>query len=289
MYTSDDPSEATTETGGLTVEASEATADPNEALAYTVAAETGEATADDAETGDVTAEASEATVDPNEGPAYTVAAETIEATADDAETGEMTAEPYAASVETVDANTVEADPLSTFASWLRGLGNETEALSRLIEREDAPESLRRFAARALNQLLHVAELVPEGIEALGYLEALFVSRLLAAQACQEHRGLAAQDPSGTLGRLAADAAALAEFLGEEDCARLASQVDAQRQRRTRGRSANELVDVAEARAEALAEARTWARSYRAPAFGAGSHDLVKLRAFVHTRVRSAAA
>jgi hypothetical protein len=135
----------------------------------------------------------------------------------------------------------------------------------------------------------VAPLVPEGIEALGYLEALFASRLLAAQACREQRGLAEQDPSGTLGRLAADAAALAEFLGKEDYARLAAQVDARRQGGTRGRSASELVDVAEARAEALAEARTWARSYRAPAFGAGSHDLVKLRAFVRTRVRPVAA
>ena len=224
-------------------------------------------TAADADTVDVTAEGSEAS----------------------AETDEAPAEPNTAPAETAHAETVEADPLSTFAGWLRGLGNETEALSRLIEREDAPESLRRFAAHALNQLLYVAALVPEGIEALGYLEALFTSRLLAAQACHEQRGLAAQDPSGTLGRLAADAAALAEFLGEEDYARLAVQVDAQRQGRTGGRSASELVEVAESRAQVLAEARTWARSYRVPAFGQGSHDLVKLRAFVRTRVRRAAA
>lgn len=179
-------------------------------------------------------------------------------------------------------------PLSLFAGWLHGLGDETRELCLLLEREDAPESLRRFAAHALNQLLYVADLIPEGIEALGYLEAAFAFRLLAAQACEEQPGLAEQDPSGTLGRLATGTAPVAEFLGE-DYARLAARVDAQRQRTARGRSVSDLLDVAESRAEALEEARTWAQGYRDPAFGEGPHDLVKLRAFVRTRVRSAAA
>ena len=186
------------------------------------------------------------------------------------------------------ADTSAVAPLALFAAWLHGLGEETRALCLVLERDDAPESVRRFAAHALNQLLHVADLIPEGIEALGYLEAVFAFRLLAAQACDEQPGLAAEDGSGTIARLAADAAPLAEFLGE-DYARLAARVDAQRQRAARGRSVSDLLDVPETRAEALEEARTWAQGYRHPAFGEGPHDLVKLRAFVRTRVRSAAA
>ena len=185
------------------------------------------------------------------------------------------------------ADTETPTPLATFAGWLQGLGEDTRALGLLLEREDAPEALRRFAAHALNQLLHVSDLIPEGIEALGLLETAFAFRLLAARDCQEQPGLAAEDPSGTLGRLAADAATAAEFLGE-DYARLVAQVDAQRQRSARGRSPSELLEMPESRHLALEDARSWAQSYRAPAFGEGSHDLVKLRAFLRTRVRSAA-
>src|SRR5688572_11676092 len=70
---------------------------------------------------------------------------------------------------------------SHFASWLSGMPEEARKLAFLLEREEASAPARRYAADSLNQLLHAADLIPEGTEALGYLETLFAFRVLAAE------------------------------------------------------------------------------------------------------------
>ncbi|MEY2929942.1 MAG: hypothetical protein RL033_691 [Pseudomonadota bacterium] len=70
---------------------------------------------------------------------------------------------------------------SHFAAWLSGMSEEARQLAFLLEREEASAPLRRLAADSLNQLLHAADMLPEGTEALGYLETLFAFRLLAAE------------------------------------------------------------------------------------------------------------
>lgn len=68
-----------------------------------------------------------------------------------------------------------------FAAWLGNMGDEARQLAFLLERDEASAPLRRLAADSLNQLLHMADMVPDGTEALGYLETLFSFRLLAAE------------------------------------------------------------------------------------------------------------
>lgn len=70
---------------------------------------------------------------------------------------------------------------SHFAAWLGGMSEEARQLAFLLEREEASAPLRRLAADSLNQLLHAADMLPEGTEALGYLETCFAFRLLAAE------------------------------------------------------------------------------------------------------------
>jgi len=174
---------------------------------------------------------------------------------------------------------------AVFGAWLAGLGEEARELSRLLEREDAPEALRRFGAETLNQLLHAADLIPEGIEDLGYLETLFAFRMLAREACDAEPDLSGADPGGTLARLAAESELIQSFLGAEEYLGLGAVVRGQRERRARGRTATDLLESAEARAAAAGEARSWADGYQPPSFGSGSHDLVRLLSFLRTRRR----
>jgi hypothetical protein len=176
---------------------------------------------------------------------------------------------------------------AVFGGWLAGLGEQARELSRLLEREDAPEALRRFGAETVNQLLHAADLIPEGIEDLGYLETLFAFRVLAREACDIQPDLPGADPGGTLARLAAEAELIQSFLGAQDYVRLGAIVRGQRERRARGRAATDLLESPEARSTAVEEAQSWAERYRAPSFGAGSHDLVRLLSFLRTRLRRA--
>lgn len=181
----------------------------------------------------------------------------------------------------------EATLRAAFTSWLSGLGSEARELSALLAQEGAPEPVRRFAAEALNQLLNAADLVPEGVEALAYLEGLFTFRVLAREAQESQSDLQWTDPSGLLTRLAAEADLVQAFLGAEDYGRLSVLVRAQRDRRSRGRVPAELLEAGEARSAAVQDAQSWAGSYRPLPFGAGSHDLVRLLSFLRTRVRRA--
>ena len=188
-------------------------------------------------------------------------------------------------VEPVASPPSDAGYRAAFTAWLAGLGREARELGSLLERDATPEAVRRFAAETLNQLLYAVDLVPEGVEALAYLEGLFTFRVLARQCCEAQPDLAPADSSGTLSRLAGEAHWVESFLGAEDYARLAAIVQVQRGRRSRDRSPTELLEAGEARSAAVQEAQAWAERYRPPNFGAGSHDLVRLLSFLRTRVR----
>jgi hypothetical protein len=179
----------------------------------------------------------------------------------------------------------DGDYQKAFVAWLAGLGGEARELSALLAREEAPAGLRRFGAETLNQLLYAVDLIPEGIEGLGYLETLFGVRLLARELSEAEPDSASADPHGTLRRLSREAALVRSFLGEEEEGRLLALVRAQSEKRARGRSVTELLEQPEARSAAIEEAQSWAEQYRPSQFGTGSHDLVRLRSFLRTRVR----
>lgn len=73
----------------------------------------------------------------------------------------------------------EPNLLPTFAGWLVALGEDVLSLANLLESSEARPRWRRVSAEALESLLRASELIPEGLESLGYLEQAFVFRLLA--------------------------------------------------------------------------------------------------------------
>jgi hypothetical protein len=181
----------------------------------------------------------------------------------------------------------DADLQKAFLAWLAGLGGEARELAALLAREDAPPPLRRFAAETLNQLLYAVDLIPEGIEGLGYLEALFGFRLLARELSEAEPDSVSADPHGTVRRLSSEADLVRAFLGDEDQQRLLALAHLQGEKRARGRSLAELLELPEAQSAAIEDVQSWAEQYRPPQFGSGSHDLVRLLSFLRTRVRRA--
>src|SRR3984957_17956740 len=110
--------------------------------------------------------------------------------------------------------------LEMFPSWLRSLGEDAAALG-LIAEGDAPEGVRRYVVAGLNYLFKSLDLIPDGIDDLGFLDDAFVLRVAAALARAESPAAApaAEGTVDVLGRLADDARAVKEFLGD-DYARL---------------------------------------------------------------------
>ncbi|HLV68564.1 MAG TPA: YkvA family protein [Polyangiaceae bacterium] len=175
--------------------------------------------------------------------------------------------------------------LDSFSAWLRTLGDDARALAGVLE-SDAPEALSRAAARALVYVVKSVDLIPDGLEDLGYLDDAFVVRVAAGAVGEgELPPDREREPGATVHRLAADAALVREFLGETFEA-LAAHVAELDQRVVRGRTVDGVLGDAEARAALVREAREFAGSYAVPAFTRDEKNLVKLRAYFGAKLKA---
>ncbi|MFO0547589.1 MAG: YkvA family protein [Polyangiaceae bacterium] len=169
--------------------------------------------------------------------------------------------------------------LDTFPEWLKALATDATELALLLSESDLPESSRRFSAAALNYLFKSLDLIPDGIEDLGYLDDAFVLRVAARFAT---KGVSGEVPA-VLTRLAADVPLVEELLGV-DYPRLAKYVDNLQHGAARGRTAEDIVAKEEVRAAFLAELRAWADAYDAPSFTRDEKNITKLQSFLSAKL-----
>ncbi|MCC6213916.1 MAG: DUF1232 domain-containing protein [Polyangiaceae bacterium] len=170
---------------------------------------------------------------------------------------------------------LESRCLDAFPAWLRTLADDARAIASVLEWETLPEPTRRKLAAALNYLFKSLDLIPDGIEDLGFVDDAFVLRVAAA-AAKECGGVEA---SQAVVRLAEEAALVAELLGD-DHARLERYVAGLESIAARGRSVDDIVTDTSVRAALVSEVRSWADTYQAPTFARDEKNLVKLRSFL---------
>jgi uncharacterized membrane protein YkvA (DUF1232 family) len=171
---------------------------------------------------------------------------------------------------------LESRCLEAFPSWLRTLGDDARALAALVE-ADGAEPARRAAATALNYLFKSLDLIPDGIEDLGFIDDAFVLRSGAALAVAD--GIS--EPA--LAKLAEDAPLVREFLGD-DYARLETYVRGLGKGSVRGRTVDDILSDATVRGEFVREVKSWADGYAAPTFQRDAKNLVKLKSFLSTKL-----
>jgi uncharacterized membrane protein YkvA (DUF1232 family) len=171
--------------------------------------------------------------------------------------------------------------LDAFPNWLRSLSDDARALIEVVENSAADEKVRRRAAGALNYLFRSLDLIPDGIEDLGFIDDAFVLRAAAAQASEG--GLIAQDPGGNLARLASEAGLIREFLGDI-YPRLETFVRGLDTSAARGRTVDDVMKDDSVRQEFAREVRTWADGYVAPSFARDDKNLVKLKSFLAAKL-----
>ncbi len=172
--------------------------------------------------------------------------------------------------------------LDTFPGWLKTLGEDASEISKLL---DDPalgerESAKRLIAGGLNYLFKSLDLIPDGIEDLGFLVDAFVLRVAAALAIEESAELKGKQP---LGRLAGDAALVEELL-ERDYTRLVTYVKGLTNGAARGRTVDEIVGDDAVKATFLGEVASWSASYAAPSFSRDEKNLVKLQSFLSAKL-----
>ncbi len=177
----------------------------------------------------------------------------------------------------------QAKYLDTFPGWLRTLGDDAERLSSLLEDKGVPEGAREAIAGGLNYLFKSLDLIPDGIDDIGYLDDAFVLRVAADLAGREDTGEVDPEKLGLLGDLANEADVVREFLGD-DYARLEGYVRGLRRGAARGRSVADILAEAEVCSDLLADVRGFAKSYQSPSFSREEKNLIKLRAFFDAKL-----
>jgi uncharacterized membrane protein YkvA (DUF1232 family) len=170
--------------------------------------------------------------------------------------------------------TLDSRCLDAFPNWLRSLGDDARALGAALERDDASGPAAKRAAAALNYLFKSLDLIPDGLEDLGFIDDAFVLRAAVA-------GVPADQLAGqaVLTRLASEAGLVKEFLGDA-YARLARYVDGLEQSSARGRSVNDILSNPQVRSDFVREVKQWADGYAVPSFSRDERNLVKLKSFL---------
>jgi len=178
------------------------------------------------------------------------------------------------------AMTQSVDPryLELFPAWLRSLGEDVAAFGEIIKGGHS-DPVKQYAAAGLNYLFKSLDLIPDGIDDLGFCDDAFVLRVAASLAIREEE-TASDD---VLHRLASDTVALQDFLGE-DYARLEDYVKTLRKGAARGRTVDDILNDESIRASFLSEVAAWSLSFQAPSFTRDPKTLIKLRAFLSAKL-----
>ncbi|HEX4341052.1 MAG TPA: YkvA family protein [Polyangiaceae bacterium] len=166
--------------------------------------------------------------------------------------------------------------LDAFPTWLKSLPEDALTLSSIVADETAPEGARRNATGALGYLFKSLDLIPDGIEDLGFLDDAFVFRV--ASRLGSH-----VEPIAALEKLAHEAELVSDFLGTV-YPRLERFVAALGSLTVRGRSVDDVLATSEATASFVGEVRGWSASYVTPPFGRDAKNLVKLRSFLTAKL-----
>jgi uncharacterized membrane protein YkvA (DUF1232 family) len=166
--------------------------------------------------------------------------------------------------------------LDQFGTWLADLGKDVGALAELLRVNAEHESAKSIAG-GLNYVFKSLDLIPDGIDDLGYLDDAFVLRVAALHARQA--GLTGE----ALERLAGQVETLRTFLAQ-DFDRLESYVASLQTGSARGRSVEQILGDSALRSSFLGELQIWSEQYQAPGFTKHSKTLVKLKAFLSAKL-----
>jgi len=168
--------------------------------------------------------------------------------------------------------------LDAFGAWLGALGRDAELLGSVLATADLGDGARKAAAGGLNYLFKSLDLIPDGIDDIGYLDDAFVLRVAAAHAVGEG---AEGEPA--VSQLGAENEVVRDFLGDV-YDRLDRYVTGLRTGAARGRTVQDILGTEDVLEEFLEDVKTFAASYKAPAFSRDPKNLIKLRAFFDAKL-----
>ena len=178
---------------------------------------------------------------------------------------------------------INAKCLELFPNWLRTLDEDVQTLLDILKNPAAGTEARKAVAGGINYLFKSLDLIPDGIDDIGYLDDAFVVRLAAKNALDSDMGNVGEAIT-KLGRLANDAELIKEFLEGDLYARLEKFVRDLRKGAARGRTVDETVENNGVLGELAGEVGIFVKEYKSPGFSKDEKNLIKLRAFLEAKL-----
>lgn len=169
--------------------------------------------------------------------------------------------------------------LEMFPQWLRSLGEDAALVGDVISGAAGDDEATRSLVAGLNYIFKSLDLIPDGIDDLGFLDDAFVLRVACALAGAANPEI----KQGVVQRLSDDASAVKEFLGA-DYARLEQYARGLRKGAARGRTVEDIVTEPGTRQQFLQEVKAWSTGYQVPSFTRDPKTLVKLKAFLNAKL-----
>ena len=187
--------------------------------------------------------------------------------------------PSSARRRTMSDATLDPRYLELFPQWLRSLGEDATLIGDILAAVPWADDATRSLVAGLNYIFKSLDLIPDGIDDLGYLDDAFVIRV----ACALAGAARPEAKQGAVLRLGDDAAAVRDFLGEE-YPRLETYVRGLRKGAARGRTVEDIVGEPGTRQQFLQEVKAWSGAYQVPGFTRDAKTLVKLKAFLNAKL-----
>ena len=169
--------------------------------------------------------------------------------------------------------------LELFPQWLRSLGEDAGQIGDVLAASAADDEATRSLVAGLNYVFKSLDLIPDGIDDLGYLDDACVMRV----ACSLAGAARPELKQGVVQRLGDDASAVRDFLAE-DYPRLEGYVRGLRKGAARGRTVEDVVGDESMRKQFLHEVKAWSGAYQVPTFTRDQKTLVKLKAFLSAKL-----
>ena len=173
--------------------------------------------------------------------------------------------------------------LEIFPNWLSGLAEDVRAIQSALA-GNLNREVKATLTGGVNYLFKSLDLVPDGIDDIGYLDDAFVLRMASRRACNQGIEPLSEEIRAKLGRMSMDVDLVRELLGDDLYNRFEKYTDALANGSARGRTVDEILDETEMATQFDAELNDFIDTYEDPGFTADEKNIIKLKAFMEARL-----
>ncbi|MCP4675173.1 MAG: DUF1232 domain-containing protein [Deltaproteobacteria bacterium] len=174
--------------------------------------------------------------------------------------------------------------LEVFPTWLESLGNDVQTILDVLKGEELEDETRRYLTGGINYLFKSLDLIPDGVDDLGYLDDAFILRLCTKAALEGETGSIDKELVDKLNVLVGDIDIIKELLEDELLGRLDKYARKLKTGAARGRMVDEIVEQSSVFQEFATETKNFIAEYSTPGFSKDEKNLIRLKAFFDAKL-----